>query len=125
VGPDLPRVTAHHEGLELVHGGLAGSGEAVQRRLADAVDALVGEHADEEPVLPAGADRECLNVNDLHTALQPVRCAPAYEDSYGKATRQSGGLATCLSHDHGHAPQVCQHPDSRRLRISYPGELGP
>ena len=65
-GPELARIAAEYQALQFVDGGLAGPGEAVQRRLADPVHAVIGEHPDEQPVLPAGAHRVGLDVHDLH-----------------------------------------------------------
>ena len=66
---DAARVLADGEMLQLVHAGLGGADEAVQRALADAVDAGVGMDLDEQPVLPAGADGEGLDLGDLHGAV--------------------------------------------------------
>ncbi len=52
--------------LELMHAGFGGLDETVQRAFADAEDAAVGMHPDEQPVLPAGADSEGLDLGDLH-----------------------------------------------------------
>ena len=45
-----------------------------QRAFAEARDAGIGMDADEQPVLPAGADGEGLDLGDLH-ALSPVAAA--------------------------------------------------
>ena len=74
-GPDLTRIAPQDQLFELVDGRLAGPGEAVQGSLADTVHAIVGEHPDEQPVLPAGPDREGLDVHDLHTRAPLAPCA--------------------------------------------------
>jgi hypothetical protein len=63
---DPARVLPDREMLQLVNTGLGGRDEAVQRTLADAVDAGVSMNLDEEPVLPARADREGFDIGDLH-----------------------------------------------------------
>ena len=63
---DPPRILPDREVLELMHPRFGGRDEAVERALADAVDAGVGMHLHEQPVLPAGADREGFDIGDLH-----------------------------------------------------------
>ncbi len=66
--PDSQRILADDQVLELADAGLGGADEAVQRALADAVDAGVGVDLDEQPVLPAGPDGEGLDLRDTHPA---------------------------------------------------------
>ena len=66
---DAARVLADDEMLEFAHAGFGGADEAVERPLADAVQALVGHDLDEQPVLPAGADGVGLDPGDAHAWL--------------------------------------------------------
>ncbi len=67
---DTARVLADDQMLELAHTGFGSADEAVERPLADAVEAFVGENLDEQPVLPAGADGVGLDPGDTHRSLR-------------------------------------------------------
>jgi hypothetical protein len=54
--------------FELADAGLGRADETVESALANAMDAGVGMDLDEEPILPAGADRERLDAGDPHQA---------------------------------------------------------
>src|SRR5579875_519346 len=90
VGADLTRVGADDQRGKLVHGRLAGPAEAVESSLADAVQALVGDDPDEQPILPAGAYRVGLNVGDLHGTLSQERRSLTCNRSGGQTTCQVG-----------------------------------
>ena len=101
---DAARILSDRQVLQFMDAGLGRLDEAVQRAFADAVNALVGMDLDEEPVLPAGADGEGLDLGDLHCATllqggdlrddrlcrQPVsrlqrRHGPAFDVAVGQA----------------------------------------
>jgi hypothetical protein len=68
-GPDVQRVQAQHERLQLVDGGLDRPGPQPLGRLADTNQPFVGEHLHEDPVLPGIADHRRPQVHDLHDAI--------------------------------------------------------
>ena len=82
---DAARILADRKVLEFVHAGLGRLDEAVQRALADAMDARVGMDPDEQPVLPAGADREGLDLGDLHAITLNSCCDRGDDGLNGRA----------------------------------------
>ena len=69
-GLHLEGVHADDQRLQLVDGGLHGPGEVIRRAFAHAVDAFVGGHLGEQPVLPGiagdvGVDRCDSHVGDV------------------------------------------------------------
>src|SRR6516164_8566136 len=63
---DSTRVLADNKMLELTNRCFRGANEAVQSALAEAGDAQIGLDADEQPILPTGADGEGLNAGNSH-----------------------------------------------------------
>src|SRR5581483_3789819 len=66
-----PRILSNGEMLEFANAGLRRADEAVQRPLAYPVQSLIGVDPDEQPVLPAGANGECLDAGDAHGSGEP------------------------------------------------------
>ena len=71
---DAARIRPDDEMFQLADRRLGRADEAVQRAFAEAGDAGIGVDADEQPVLPAGADGKGLDSGDLH-ALPLVAAA--------------------------------------------------